>query len=538
MTIFTAILADAANSIPGIRQINLLHPYVVTPNAGVTKKTTLMPIAATVPMTNGTFSADLPESKSAQQADLFKVLTTTTQHIYYLDDGSFYCSDTDLPWHLYTDGHYYTGTLHLSTSNHLNKVTTTTQTQVRDSVSAVVPSSLTSVNFADLERTGFYSESTPQTAQQVANVLKRDSTFIQNITIPKGKYNPTATYPKENVLSANSKYSVLHINSATNLAPSASTPTWAHLDSTLNLASTSLIKVAASGDLPATPNPVLTPNASLNASTQTSPTSLTVVQKGRVLSETSSSQSPDVSVLPSVDLALSKGQANLGSCGVMNTGVIKNGDPSSSFSVQYPHVRESKISLSFGDSITVGYGVDPSLRWSKLVANALGAVEDDEGMSGTLLQDASNTPYGNAGYSRYQSAIINRDPDYLFILYGINDLRFNDASVTVFQTELTKIVQDSIASGIKPGNITIGNPPYIDSAAYTSSAPFNAGSLAKQEQYSEATHAVAHQLGTKWADVFGAMQSHGKDSLVFDSLHPDAAGHQVIANALLSATFV
>ena len=110
--------------------------------------------------------------------------------------------------------------------------------------------------------------------------------------------------------------------------------------------------------------------------------------------------------------------------------------------------------------------------------------------------------------------------------------------MTVFQKELTKIVQDSIAKGIKPGKITIGNPPYVNSAAYTSSAPFNAGSFAKQQQYSAATHAVAHQLGTKWADVFGAMQSHGGDSLVFDSLHPNAAGHQIIANALLGATFV
>ena len=478
MTFVTKILVVTGNSITGIIQINVLPPFVVTSNADMTTKTTLMPIAGTVPMTNGKFSGDFPESKSAQQANLFKMLTTAIQHIYYLDDGSFYCSDTDLPWHLHTNAQYYTGSVHLSTSNHLNKVTTTTQTQLHDSVSAVVASSLSSVNFADLDRTGFYSDRTPQTAQQVANVLKRDSTFIQNITIPKGKYNPTAAYHNENIISSNSKHSVLRINSATNLVPSASTstPTSAQ-GSTLDLKSASLTRVEKSGDLSATsPNPVLTSNASLKASTYTNPTSLTVEQ-GRVLSETSSSQSPDVSVLPWVDLALSTGWTNLGSgnattqysnqqnglvevkgnvwknsaptnleaittdsksrtlqqnsntscvtgntfgsTGVMNTGAIawKNSDLSSSFSVGCTHVRESKTMLSFGDSITVGYGVDPSLRWSKLVANALDAVEDDEGMSGTLLQDASNTPYGNAGYSRYQSAIISRDPDYLFIYF-------------------------------------------------------------------------------------------------------------------------
>ncbi|MDF5715377.1 MAG: SGNH/GDSL hydrolase family protein [Rhizonema sp. NSF051] len=609
MTIITGNLNDAGNNpITGILQINLPQPLIVSPPFGVgTTKTTLLPIVASVPITNGKFSASLPASDAAEQSYIFLVFTTASQDAYYEDDGTFYCYNTDLPWHIYTDTLTYTGIVHTATSLHLSKITAKTQTQVGDAIYAIVPSAIASVDFADLERTGFFNDRTPQTAQQVANILKRDSAFLQTIidvSIPRGQYDPTTTYQKGNVVSSGGQYFVLKANSSINVAPtaSASTPTWGYVVSALDLTSASIAGVAAGGDLAGNyPAPVLAPIASLTAGTYSSLTSLTVNQKGQVISVISAPQASDNSVLPWVDLNLSSGWANVGggnataqyrkhksglvevkgtvyktsavtsgeaisilppSCsplqirsipGVGSSNTFANfaiqpsgaiayigGNPAASFSIETRHVGEVKTSLSFGDSITVGYGVDPSLRWSKLVANALGAVEDDQGISGTLLQDAANTPYGNSGYLRYQSAILNHYPDYLFILYGINDLRFNDASasVTVFQSELSTIVSAAITSGVKPGNITIGNPPYVNSAAYSAGSPFNAGSLAKQQQYSAATSSVAHSLGTKWADVYTAMQLGGGDSLVFDTLHPNAAGHQIIANALLAATFV
>lgn len=610
MTIITGNLSDAGNNpITGILQINLPQPLVVSPpfGLGTTTKTTLLPIVASVPITNGKFSVNLPASDTAEQSYIFSVFATASQDGYYEDDGTFYCYNTDLPWHIYTDSLYYTGVVHTSTSLHLSKITATIQTKIGDSIYAIVPTAIAAVDFADLERTGFFNDRTPQTAQQVANILKRDSAFLQTIidvSIPRGQYDPTTTYQKGNVVSSGGQYFVLKANSALNVAPTASlsTPTWGYVVSALDLTSASIAGVAAGGDLTGNfPAPVLAPITSLTAGTYSSPTSLTVDHKGRVISVINAPQGSDNSVLPWVDLNLLTGWANVGggnataqyrkhknglveikgtvfksssatsgevittlppSCSPLQTRSIPSvasantfgnfavqpsgaiayisGNPATSFSIETRHVGEVKTSLSFGDSITFGYGVDPSVRWSKLVANALGAVEDDQGISGTLLQDAQNTPYGNSGYTRYQSAIINRYPDYLFILYGINDLRFNDASasVSVFQSELSTIVSAAIASGVKPGNITIGNPPYVNSAAYTAGVPFNAGSLAKQQQYSAATNAVAHSLGTKWADIYGAMQTHGGDSLVFDTLHPNATGHQIIANAFLAATFV
>lgn len=202
------------------------------------------------------------------------------------------------------------------------------------------------------------------------------------------------------------------------------------------------------------------------------------------------------------------------------------------------YVKNREVSVFFGDSITEGQGVSKqSQRWSTLVANNQNFIENNQGIGATVLQ---NSPpiLPNNGRDRYQTAIISHSPKHVYILYGLNDLRYNGKffSVLNFQNDLGEIVAGTIASGVKPENIVIGSPPYINPSGYNLYPPYNAGSTEKHKQYRDATKIIAKKYKTKWVDVYQKMIIQGGNMLISgDLIHPNNAGHQVISNAMLNA---
>lgn len=206
----------------------------------------------------------------------------------------------------------------------------------------------------------------------------------------------------------------------------------------------------------------------------------------------------------------------------------------SSKSVTFSH----QVAIFFGDSITYGDGASNSnTRWSTLVANALNLREDNQAISATVLQNTVPV-LANNGRDRYQQDIIQRSPNYVYILYGLNDLRYNGANFSTmsFQNDLNEVVSGLISGGIPPNHIVIGSPPYINPTGYSLYAPYNAGSTTKHRQYRDATKAIARRYHTKWADVYQYMLNRGANSLVSnDFIHPNDFGHQAIKNAMLKA---
>lgn len=201
---------------------------------------------------------------------------------------------------------------------------------------------------------------------------------------------------------------------------------------------------------------------------------------------------------------------------------------------------ESHTALFFGDSITIGLGLpDNSKKWSTQVAQKLGMTEDNQGISGTVLQGSQPILVDN-GKGRYKKAITNRFPQRVFILYGTNDMRYNAATFTAkaFEADLDLIIKDTLAAGVPGSEVVIGSPPYMNPAFYTepSYAPCNAGSDEKVKQYRDATRRVAQKYKTRWADVYEFMRTRGGNQLMLsDGVHPNEAGHTVIAEAILSA---
>lgn len=196
------------------------------------------------------------------------------------------------------------------------------------------------------------------------------------------------------------------------------------------------------------------------------------------------------------------------------------------------------LAVFFGDSITVGQGASSSAkRWSSLVANFISLKEINRGISGTVLQN-SYPVLSNNGTDRYQDDIVPFKPAKVFILYGLNDLRYNGAnfSVSAYQIDLNKVVSGLILAGFASTYITVGSPPYMIPSCYDEDFPFNAGSITKHQQYRDASKAVAVANNCKWADVYQAMLNNGGDSLISpDKVHPNDTGHQLIANTILAA---
>lgn len=206
--------------------------------------------------------------------------------------------------------------------------------------------------------------------------------------------------------------------------------------------------------------------------------------------------------------------------------------------------RSTNRNVFIGDSTTYGTAATtPSNNWTSLVNASIGGFEVNVGISSTVFQ---NTAVGGLaadnGYNRFNGAVLGQNPTKVYILYGLNDLRYNDVAftATTFQTQLEQRIQDCLNSGITASNITIGSPPYNDPSKFASaSAPFNAGSVLKQQQWRDACFNAAQNKGVKYADVYQDMLDNGGISLLdADGIHPNDSGYLRIANKMLSATFV
>lgn len=202
----------------------------------------------------------------------------------------------------------------------------------------------------------------------------------------------------------------------------------------------------------------------------------------------------------------------------------------------------SKV-VGFGDSITFGNNAsDAAHQWLNIVATTKGYLIQNSGIAGTVLQntvqntiDTIGAGADSNGRDTYITRVKNYSPSHICIMYGLNDLRFNDVAFSVdnYGTDLGEMVDALISNGTPAQNIIIGSPPYVKS--YVFAAPWDAGSTAKHRAYAAKCAAVATAKGTKYIDIYQYMIDNGGNALIdSDNLHPVDAGHAAIAAAFLS----
>jgi lysophospholipase L1-like esterase len=181
-------------------------------------------------------------------------------------------------------------------------------------------------------------------------------------------------------------------------------------------------------------------------------------------------------------------------------------------SVTIPN-NQRDICVAMGDSITAGVLLDnynngyvPRLQmmWGKTMVN--------EGVLGAIS-------YNGAAF--VDEVLTKYNPKYLTIYYGSNDLGFYSPNSTI--ANLRYIIQQAKSNGTLPVIATLG--PFMGSWAWRQ--PY-------ATDLNQRIRALAASEGVACADLEAALGSNPAYMTMPDGMHPNAAGHGVIANTFFN----
>lgn len=197
-----------------------------------------------------------------------------------------------------------------------------------------------------------------------------------------------------------------------------------------------------------------------------------------------------------------------------------------------------KTTVFIGNSITFGvYVSTPPLRWTSLFCAARGATEDNDGVSGMVMQNG-----GGCGLADFNPSTI---PTYssgthaaLIIALGINDCGYNNGTYTpaAFKTRYTTSITTAISTKGWPANRIILLSLYkpIDFTNYVGGCSVSvAADFTRAADYNTKISEVASENGCWYVDVWTAMNGLSSGFFMPDKLHPNDSGHQVIADFLI-----
>ena len=198
--------------------------------------------------------------------------------------------------------------------------------------------------------------------------------------------------------------------------------------------------------------------------------------------------------------------------------------------------------LLIGDSITdtgrerpLGKRAGLGRGYAKLVWSLLSASYPERhiqvlntGSSGNRVTDLAE---------RWQDDVCDHSPDWVSVMIGINDVwrQFDGGGdddvvdVTRYESILDALVAQTMP---RVKGMIIMSPFYLET---NTADPMRA----MMDTYGAAAQRVAHKRGTRFVDVQAAFDHYltynPTQSLCGDRVHPNAAGHGVIARALLQS---
>ncbi len=206
--------------------------------------------------------------------------------------------------------------------------------------------------------------------------------------------------------------------------------------------------------------------------------------------------------------------------------------------------KHSKL-VMIGDSITdagraqpAGEGLFGALGsgYVSLVDALLGAAYPDYGIRVVNMGTGGNTVRDLQ--ARWQTDVLDRCPDWLSVMIGINDVwrQFDSPRQTeqhVLPDEYERTLDGLIAQTLPSvKNIVLMTPFYIE--------PNRADPMrARMDEYGAVVRQLSEKHGTLFVDTQAAfdavLTAYYPATLAWDRVHPSLTGHMVLARAFLNA---
>jgi len=184
---------------------------------------------------------------------------------------------------------------------------------------------------------------------------------------------------------------------------------------------------------------------------------------------------------------------------------------SASVSATIPDYRKD-VCVALGDSITAGSFVNYSESYVPRLSAAWGKTIYNEGVAGTVSSYGANV---------IGSILAQYNPKFITIFYGNNDDGFYDVNWII--GNLRTIIRSAKANGTKPVIATL--TPVFDQWAWRKPSEIILNGRIRQ---------LASEEGIACADLEAAF-GWNPDYILPDGMHPNSAGHQIIANTFYSA---
>ncbi len=190
----------------------------------------------------------------------------------------------------------------------------------------------------------------------------------------------------------------------------------------------------------------------------------------------------------------------------------------------------------FGDSITYGAFDTEKGGWANRLHLYLDSKNDFEDEVYNLGISGDHT---EGLLERFDSEAKSRESDFLIFAIGMNDSQFvisenqNRVLLEKFEQNIKELI--SRARKITNKILFVGLTP-VDEAK-TVPIPWDTDKMYKNEyveKYNSKIKEICESEAVEFIDIFSDMIKENYTSMLVDGLHPDAKGHEWLANRIVS----